>query len=344
MSYRWKEIELLVSELAGAGAVGVDLTDALRCAKERLGQSPLGKRLDVVSNGLQAGQSLSEALARVADRLPPVLLAITRAGEVSGRLPQALSKYLEYLQMRRRLQNALLAALVYPAVVLTLLAAISVVFYAFVYGPLQEVALAFIPTGQREAYLHGFLPVRLALLCLTVVIVLVWLTSVGLTVVSVFRPGSATADRLLLRLPVYGRTLRHARLYHLSAMLDVMLSEGVPLREALATILETPDLPLVGETVKELREAIEHGTPLSRGLAKVSWFPRSEVWLLERAEERENVEQYFRRLAARSLEDFGNLEVAYRLLEPALICVLGLLVGSYVASIFAHFQTLHKWL
>jgi len=101
MFYRWKDIELLVSELAGSAAVGVPLADALRCAKERLGKRLLGRKLGDVITGLQAGQTLSEALGNAAEHLSPVLLAIIRSGEVSGRVDiLIISKHGDVYNMR----------------------------------------------------------------------------------------------------------------------------------------------------------------------------------------------------------------------------------------------------
>jgi general secretion pathway protein F len=320
-------------ELAALISAGLSVSEALRtlAAKERPGP---GRQvlLDVVK-GVSEGLTLSAAMQAQVDRFPTLLVATVGASEQTGDLATALQRYAAHQQDIRALRDKVVGAAVYPllllgvgsVVVMFLLGAVVPRFATLIESTHRELpwTSALLMSWGRFVAQHGW-AVGSGALALA--------TAAGLALRQQWRTGARA--RWIEALPVIGPTLRqfrHAQLYRTTGML---VQGGIPATRALGLSIEL----LGSEDQQRLRRAIgliQEGQSISRALEQSQLGDAVATSMLAVAERTgalaqilERIAQFYERSLARSIE------LTSRLFEPALMVVIGLVIGAIVVLMY----------
>lgn len=287
-----------------------------------------------VARDINGGASLSDALRAHPQVFPPIYVHMVEAGEVGGTLPQALERVSAYLESSHALRERLLGAMVYPAVVLSVaVMAVGAIltFVVPVFGELFASEGIDLPLstkvlmGASEAvrdYWHVILIVAGTLFLL----VRQFVRS---------EAGRRWVDFLLLRLPLIGALTRKAAVARLTRAMASMLHSGVMLSDVLLAAARISGNSEVEEAVLGARDSIHAGSDLATPLAKAEILPPLLAQMVKVGEESGRLEEMLDKVA-----DFFEMEVkaaidgAMKALEPALIVVLGLVLGGIVAAMY----------
>ena len=223
---------LFGQELAALLKAGLPLFQSLDIMLERQRDPVFRRSLTSVRDKVKSGVAISEAFRGEGDLYPPIFSASLVAGERSGSLETVLRRFVQHLRLNQALKKKAVAASVYPAVLLFMMAALVVVLLVYV-----------IP--NFKGFFEGMgaeLPLPTRILMATADAVrsnLVWIVS-GLAIVVVGsvswwrRPGSRLVlDRVLLRVPYFGRLVRMYATSQLMRTLSTLLAGGLPLLNAI---------------------------------------------------------------------------------------------------------------
>ncbi len=332
--FRTQDRIFLLEQLALMLRSGLTLVQALEVAAAEADKPRLRRALEQVAEQLQQGRQFSQALAAVPGLVPQFVLRLVQSGEVTGQLEHVLGQSAEYLRRRAILRGRLASALVYPAVVVLVALAVA----AFlVLKVIPKFATFFSRRGAA-------LPWATQLL----VDLSNWLAQYGLYVLgAVVAAGLALAafrstawgrlrwDRLLLCLPVLGPVLTTAAMSQLSQTLGMLLASGLNLLEALQITAGVIGNRAVRRRVQEAAQGVLEGGSLAgslRGRPVPELVPRM-IAVGERTGSLGEVLEELGRFYDTQLQN--HIRRLSAMVEPALILVVGLLVGFVY---FAFFQ------
>jgi type II secretory pathway component PulF len=314
---------------------GVPLRRSLDTVTMRPSHDTVCEALRSVAGQVEAGVSLSRALESHPHEFSAISIAIVRAGEAGGSLDEALRTIAEWEERDRNLRRRITAALTYPAVV-TMAAAALLLF--LIGNTIPAFAVTF-------AQMHARLPLITRLLVragavLDSPLFLPAAVLAGMAIVAFVlalrarRPGASSAiDRLRLRLPLVGSVLAKAAAARLARTLGSLLHAGV---DVIASIEICTGVvgPAHRACLERVTTSLRRGDGLVRPFEESGLFEPSFVQLIRSGEESGCIDSMLLRIARFYENDVETSLVALTsILEPFLICTLGLAVGTIVASI-----------
>jgi type IV pilus assembly protein PilC len=315
-------------------ASGMSLQRALDVAIEQCGDHRLRESLCAVASDVEAGVTLSEAMARRPLDFSEIAVAMIRAGELGGVLDEVLERSAELLERRDALGRQVAAALAYPAFVLASA--------AFILGFVLIVTVPGFAAILRELHAALPLPTRI-LLWLSDVLRSFWalvIAGVGAAAISGLvaalglEPVRAYADRVLLRLPGLGRIRREGNVAAFARACGTLIRSGVPLLDALGATKNVLRGNTFRDAVATVESMLEQGKPLSAGLASTGIFGSLCVKVTAVGEESGDLDSALLRLAdhvERGVE--ASIRSMNAMIEPILILTLGAIVGGVVAAV-----------
>jgi type IV pilus assembly protein PilC len=330
---RAKDVILFSRQLATLVDSGVSLIAGLQLLGTQIGNKYLRRVLGEIEDEIHMGTSLSAAMAKHPIAFSELYCRMIETGERSGNLGPALRQLADYEERIQVTLAKVRGAMAYPLFVLLLA--------IFVVGILVKVALPPMvrlfeefsaelpwPTRFLIAITNFFGKYGAALL-------------IGAAVLSVIvflfsrRPsGRLLLHRLVLRLPLLGKISIHGSVARLSRTLSALIKAGLPLPEALALSKETIGNLVLQEALENVRQETLQGRGLSEPLSRVKQFPPMMSYLARVGEETGTLDTHLATVADFYEQEVDrSLRVMTTVLEPALIIVVGLVVGFVAVSI-----------
>ncbi|NOY15140.1 MAG: type II secretion system F family protein [bacterium] len=311
---------------------GLPLTDALEILES---QSPgaLGRVLRQVLSDVQGGSSFGKALSHNPQVFDPVYVSLIRSGEAAGSLDKVLSRLADNLEKKREFSSKVRGALIYPAIVIAAMMMVAGVMIVVVIPKLSVLYESFnaqLPLATRILIgLSDFL------------IKFWWLLGIGviggINLISWIRKtptGGYLWDRMMLRLPVWGRLQNDVVLTNVSYTLSMLLEAGVSLLTALEISAQTAGNQVYKNSVKAVADQVEKGVPMSMAMEMDEVFPAILPQMINIGEETGKIDEVLAKLSrffeVEAEQKVKNLTTA---IEPLIMIVLGVGVGFLVISI-----------
>jgi type IV pilus assembly protein PilC len=312
---------------------GLPILRALDLLATRASAPKLRPVLTQIRDRVREGKSLSEAVDE-AGVFSKVYSTAILAGEKSGNLSGVLEYYIAYQRVSTGVQKKIVAALVYPSLLIVTATAIVTYLVTFVvpkFGMLYRDLGVELPTPTKiliaitvdyRMYILGFV----ALLALTGLGVFFWSRS---------EQGGVAFDRFKFKLPVLGPTLLKFQVAQFCRTLGTLLTGGTPLVAALSTASESIGSRLLRETVGHSTQMVREGESLHGALASNRVMPEMALDMIEVGESSGALAPMLN-----SVAEFYEEEVALKLgamvslIEPLLLIVMGLLVAFILISLY----------
>ncbi len=322
-------LQLFSQELAVLLDAGIALLEALNTLREKEGQPGVRAALDGVIAQIEQGQPLSVALRQQPQAFDELIGAIVAANEKTGQLSVALAQHARYLAWVDGLRSRLVAALVYPLMLLGVGSAVILFLLLYVLprfaGILEQTSAelpwasrVLIEFGQTAGAHPGF--------------VLGGLAAAGFAVFALFRqPGvRLRLQAALWTLPGLGPRLRVLALARLYRSLAMLLASGVPALSALKIVVDVVAAPW-REAVRAAAAQIERGERLSTAFDAQDLATPVARRMLRVGERSGEVATMLERAAAFHDEEAARLtDLLSRLVNPALMLIMGVLIGGII--------------
>ena len=322
-----QEISNLSRQLSAFLKAGVPVIDAMDAIAQETKSKELRAMLQEMVTQLRAGDPFSDAVSSHARHFPSYYPGIVRSAELSGRLDVVLEQLAEYidrdLQTRRRVKSAL----TYPAVIGVMSVITVIILVGFVLPKFKVFFESFdakLPLTTRSLLALGDFVETSG-----------WMVAVGGVVALVLlvlfvrsERGHRTKDRLLLRIPVLRDVVRGAVVERFCRILSAMVEAGVPISAAMtAAIQSTDNRVFSGALVKASGEMLE-GRGLAQPIAESRLFPGTVTQMIRVGEETGTLDRQLEVAAEYYEKELTfKLDRLTSLFEPAMIIVMGLIVG-----------------
>ena len=305
----------------------------------------LREALGSIASEVEAGGELSAAMAHRPREFPRLFTAMIRAGEIGGALDAVLERLADLVERHHALRKRIQTTLTYPGIVA--LSALSLVLFLVVscvpgfaatfaqmHVPLPPTTrwLIFMGTALQRPWVwmfFGLMPLGAAAL---------WRGVHGNEALAI------ACDRAQLSVPFLGAMLRKATLARIARTLGTLLASGVPILTAIAAAEDVAENAHFRSRMRELAGSLSEGASMARGLAGDSIFDPLAVQLVRVGEETGSLDAMLLRVAEYyELDVETSLASLSSVIEPALIIVLGGVIGLIVASILLPLYSQEGW-
>ncbi|QNG29128.1 type II secretion system F family protein [Synechococcus sp. LTW-R] len=330
-----REKALFANKLAALVDAGVPIVRSLDLMA-RQQRMPLFKRaLTAVSTDVNQGGSLGAALRswpRVFDKLT---IAMVEAGEAGGVLDESLRRLAKLLEGNARLQNQIKSAMGYPVAVLAIAILVFLgmtIFLIPTFAGIFEDLGAELPLfTQMMVDLSQLLRSSFSLFLALAIAVGVWMFGRYYATAS----GRRRVDGLLLKLPLFGDLIQKTATAKFCRTFSSLTRAGVPILLSLEIVQETAGNAVIADAIVVSRQDVQEGIPLSVALDRKRVFPELALSMLAIGEETGQMDAMLSKVA-----DFyeDEVEAAVKaltsMLEPAMIVVVGGIVGSILLAMY----------
>lgn len=332
-SFGDRKKEGFYNELNVLFSAGVDIKSALELVEEEQKKERDKAVFRSIGQRVMSGDSLSEAI-RASGKFSDYEFYNLRIGEESGRLPEVLNDLAQYYHKKLAQRRQVVNALSYPVIVL-LTAIGAIAFMLQVIVPMfQDIFQRFggeLPSLTRMVIAASDGMGRMSGPVLAFVL--------GIFALSIWQRKATWyrkfSSQLTLRLPLVGPILSRVYLARTCQSLNLLIGAGLPLVEALELVGKMVRFYPLERALLTIQDGIMKGDALHESLARYPIFPRRLVSLVKVAEEVNQLDLIFGKLA----EQYQG-EVEHRtslissVLEPVLIISIGLFVGIILVAMY----------
>jgi len=327
-----KDVLIFTSQLATLTSSGVPLDKSLTILIELVDNKKLSQVIADVQKSVHGGSHFADALARHPKVFSKLYISMVKAGESGGVLENVLARLAEFLESSQEFKESITSAMVYP-VLLTLVGGGAVaILLTFVVPKFTQI---FADMGQTLP-----LPTRLLVGFSTILVGYWWLLAgTVLAIVLSARQYIKTEsgkwfwDSLKLRFPVWGSLTQKIEVSRFSRTLGTLVQSGVPILQALAIVKDVMGNSVLAKAIKEIQGRIKEGEKISEPLLQCHLFPPMAIHMIDVGEETGQLELMLFKVAdAYDRETRTSVKRMVSMLEPALILLMGVVVGFVVVS------------
>lgn len=328
-----KDISLFCKQMSVMLESGIPLNNAVDILEQQATSKNLKSSLKIVSKSLKEGSQLSKAMIDQEGMFPDLLIRMVQAGEKTGKLDEVLEKMSEHYNKELKTSRQIRGAMIYPAV-LAFLAVAAVL--ALLYVVIPSFSGIFEQSGMAMP-----LPTRIVLAASNFVRSY-WYILFGVTGILVFlflryrstEVGRYQLDRLKLWLPVIKGPMQKIVTARFASTLAILTSAGIPLVEAIESAASTTNNAVVIEKMKIANEGLQKGERLTGMITATGLFPPMMLSMVKIGEESGSLESMLVKTSDYYEEELETaIKQLLSLLEPAMIIVMGVIIGGIVASV-----------
>lgn len=338
-----KEVTALTRELATILQAGVPLDHALDLVENITGTEKTRTVVKDIRSRIQAGSSLSEALAAYRNTFDNFYTSTVHAGEAAGALEQVLERLADYMENARQLRETIKTALVYPAILVGMTGLSLILLLTYVvpqFEPLFEDMGQAMPTTTQIVFSSAHILQDYWWLLLGLVILSIWLFGKYLS----SDKGRYAWDKLMLKLPLTSNIVIRFEATRFGRTMGMLLENGVPLLSALAIVRDVINNRVIAQSLEPAINDIKHGHKLHKPLEEAGLFPPLAIRLIHVGEDTGNLDDMMKRIAdtyeAELREEIRRVLI---LLEPVLILVLGVLIAGIILSVLSAILSLNNF-
>ncbi len=327
-----KDLLIFTQELSTLVKAGLTLDRSLSVLSDLTENDYLAEVVRELLREIKGGKALSEALSTYPQVFPKVYVNMVRAGEVGGALDQILERLEEYLEGADELRSYLISSMIYPCILVVVAIGSIIIMMTVVipqFADIFENAGAPVPLPMMVLLvLSGFLTGFWWLILLVIGGGAYWIYSRLKT-----EEGRLNWDRQVLKLPVVGSVLRKLEVSRFSRTLGTLLQSSVPLIQSINLVKEIVENQAIASTMESIKSGVKKGEGLTRPIREAEIFPPFALHLLAVGEETGRLDDMLLQIADSYDRDLRrSLQRLVALLEPAIILVMGLIIGVMVVS------------
>lgn len=329
-----RDVSVFTRQFATMIDAGLPIVQTLEILSHQTENKAFGDALRTIKHDVEGGLTLAECLRKYPKAFDDLYVNMVAAGEAGGVLTTILNRIAIFMEKSAKLKKKVKGAMIYPAtivgvavIVVTILLLFVIPVFAELYGGMGQALPA--PT-QIAINISNWFREYFAYTVGALVIVVVAVRSYYKT-----EDGRVRIDALLLKLPVVGDLLRKVAVARFAQNMSILLSSGVPMLEGLAITARTAGNKVIEKSVMSCRLSVSQGRTLSEPLTESKIFPPMVCQMVAVGETTGALDSMLKRVG-----DFFEEEVddavanLTALMEPAIMIVLGIVLGGLVISMY----------
>lgn len=328
-----KDLVLFTRQISSMLSSGLTLLKSLEILQQQLTNKALREILGSVVLDIEEGRSFSSAISKYPNVFPSIYVSLVKAGESSGLLDKVFLRLANNLEKEQKLRNTVRGAMIYPAIVILLMIVVVIIMMVFVIPQIN----------QLYDQLNANLPFATRLVVgLSNVFMKGWIFLAAIVVVLFFGlmrwkktpKGRETYDKLILKIPLFGRITTESILTEFSRTFGLLIGTGTLVVDALNQSAGVTGNLGYEEAIGGVSKRVEKGMSVGEAMGYYSYFPPLLIQLVKVGEETGKIDENLMK-AAEYFEEEVNQSVKNlsTVMEPFIIVVLAIGVGFLIFSI-----------
>lgn len=330
-----RDIAVFARQIAVMMAAGVPMVQGFDIIAGGQTNVRMKNMLIDVKTNIEGGSTLAEALGKYPVQFDELFCNLVRAGESAGVLDTVLDTVATYKENIEALKGKIKKAMFYPAIVFAVAILVSAILLIFVVPQFESVFQGF--GAQLPAFTQVIVNMSRFLVGNWIFMLLCTIGVIaGLIFAYKRSPRFAHfLARAVLKLPVVGQILHQSAIARFARTLGVTFAAGVPLVEALDSVAGATGSPIYNDAVKRIREDVAVGHQLQLSMRQVGLFPNMVVQMVAIGEESGALDKMLFKIAEFYEQEVNNaVDALASLLEPFIMVIIGVLVGSMVVGMY----------
>ena len=329
-----KHLTLFTRQLSTLQDAGLPILRSLRILYTQQKPGVLKNALSDVIEDVEAGATLSEAMAKHPKCFNRLYVNIVRAGEAGGVLDRILMRLSDFMEKSLALKRRVIGAMIYPVVVLSVAVLIVIAIMWLIipkfkgifedFGsqlPRATEILISISDGAKEYwYLFPLIPA------------VVYLT---LRLTRMTKGGRYGLDWVKLNLPIMGRIVNRSTVSRFTRTLGTLVASGVPILDAIRITRDTLGNEVIARALTTVHDSIREGESIAAPLKQSGVVDAIVVNMIDVGEETGDLDKMLTKVADNYDEEVDTLVGGLvSALEPVMVVMLGVIVGAIVIALF----------
>lgn len=329
-----KELKVICQQIASMEKSGCDLMSIFDTIIKTSSKKVAGV-MTMVKRNIERGRTMTEAFY-LTNAFSVFFISMIRAGEISGNIDFVFEKMSAYYDREYRLKSKLLAAAIYP-LILVFVTLISLIFILVFVVPNFESAFAIdmdqLPVASRSLFaVSRFLRANLLILIVFSTVLILFL----IQMVKNSREIRSWYDEKKFEIPKLGRIHTMIISDNFSRAMAILLGSGVHIGESIEITTKLLDNRHLERKMKLVGERIKKGNSVTRSLEIAGIFPQIFISMLMSGEESGNFARSMEMASIYYEKELDlELENLVKIVEPALIVVMGLIIGVCLYAILS---------
>ncbi len=337
--FRWRlkldDLASMARQLATLLDAGVPLLRSLDIVKQQAEVKSLYLALEEVQRDVEAGESLSRALARHPKIFSEFWVNLVATGEASGQLPYALIQLTQYMESAASLQRKIFSALIYP-VLLTIAATAALTVFITIVVPMFAQLYNYF--GAQLPFLTTMV-INVSMIIKKYIFLLIFgflLIIVGILRFRHTERGKMIFDTLKIKVPLFKLLFFNVTLYRFSSGLAMLLKSGVPILYSLEVVSKAVANRIYEYIILQAKEKVKVGESLGATLEGFSTeFPPFVTNMIKVGEESGNMPGMLEHVASYYQEKVETIiaRLPY-IIEPIILLTIGGVIAIIVIGMF----------
>ena len=313
---------------------GISVVKSLKSLKKQVKrdshiQVVIGDLLDRV----ESGQSLSDAMSYHEKEFSEMEIGMVESGEAAGRLNKTLEDLATDISRRIEITHKIKSALIYPIVIIVVLIMVLAAMMLFV---IPRLKMLFERAGENLPMITKIVVAISDFLTVNGWAVLIGLLVFVLAIVVGKKTshGKFLIDKFKLMFPVFGGMFKKTYLARFSRSLSSLLGSGVPIVKSLEITASAVGNMVYTNKILMAAEDMKQGIPLAENLTDANLFPPMIVNMVEVGEKTAQLDEILIKVANFYEEEVSTSVAGMaKIVEPAILVIIGLSVGAIVAAV-----------
>ncbi len=331
-----KVLMIFTRQLATLIDAGLPLLRGLTVLAKQERDLVLRNTINALADAVQGGSTFSESMAQHPRIFNKLYINMVKAGELGGVLELVLQRLAEFQEKAQKVKNKVIAAMAYPVIVLMIAMLIMLFLLTFIVPKFEAIFKdmlgnkALPPITELVIGASNLIKTNWYFLIAGVILIVI---SYRLTAAN--PKGRQMLDRLALKIPLFGDLSRKSAISRFSRTLGTLVTSGVPILQALNITKETAGNAVVAEAITKVHDAVKEGESIVQPLEASGVFPPMVISMVDVGEETGQLPEMLLKIAEVYDDEVDNeVEGLTSLLEPIMIVLLALIVGTIVIALF----------
>ena len=337
-----KTLMIFTRQLATLIDAGLPLLKGLAVLAKQERDPVLKATINTMADSVQGGSTFSESMGQHPKIFNRLYVSMVKAGEIGGVLELVLTRLAEFQEKAQKIKNKVKSAMTYPVVVLVIAMIIMFFLLTFIVPKFATIFVDMLGEGAKLPAL------TLWVMSLSDFLKSMWFppnlyyTLVGLAAIYAgwwalnnTEGGKSGLDRFKLKMPIFGDILRKGAISRFSRTLGTLVTSGVPILQALNITKETAGNVVLSDAIAKVHDAVKEGESIVAPLEACGVFPPMVISMVDVGEETGQLPEMLLKIAEVYDDEVDNaVESLTALLEPIMIVILAVIVGTIVIALF----------
>jgi type IV pilus assembly protein PilC len=331
-----KDLQVFTRQLATMIDAGLPLVQCLDILAAQTPNKIFANILAQVKSSVEQGATFSDALRRHPKVFDELYVNLVAAGEIGGILDTILNRLAIYIEKAVKIRAQIKSAMFYPIAILVVAIGVICVMLIKVIPTFQQMYKQMGPKAKLPGATQFVMDISKSFTANWYIYFGVLIGAIiGLAMMRRTERGREIFDRVLLRLPVMGPTLRKIVVARFTRTLGTLLTSGVPILDALDICARTAGNKVVQNGILRAKEKISEGHDMAGPLAESRVFPSMVVQMIGVGEQTGAMDQMLQKIADFYEEEVdASVAAMTSLIEPIMMAFLGIVVGGLIVAMY----------